>query len=76
MPRSRLTALAVLPLLAASMAACASTGGPSRYQSELETYAAECRERGGLLQPIPGANTGQVRADNACIIRGGASLID
>lgn len=76
MTRSRLSPLAALSLFAAALAACASSGEPGRYQSELDAYSAECRERGGLLQPIPGANTGRVRSDNACVIRGGASLID
>lgn len=76
MTRSRLTVLFVLPLCAAALAACASSGGPSRFQSELDAYTAECRERGGILQPIPGAGSGQVRADHACIIRGGATRLD
>ncbi len=76
MTRSRLTILAILPLLAVSLVACATVRETSRYQQELGAYTAECRERGGILQPIPGAATGQARADYACIIRGGATRLN
>ncbi|HEV7351684.1 MAG TPA: hypothetical protein VGN74_00970 [Brevundimonas sp.] len=71
MTRSRLTVLVALPLCAAALAACASTGGPNRYQTELDAYEAECRARDGILQPRTGVLSGQVRADNVCVIRGG-----
>lgn len=72
MTRSRLTVLVALPLCAAALAACASSGGPNRYQTELDAYEAECRARDGILQPRSGVYSGQARADNVCVIRGGS----
>lgn len=69
----KITGLGLIPL---ALAACATSTGPSRYQQELDAYAAECRERGGILQPIPGVATGEARADHACVIRGAASRLD
>ena len=73
-----MTARILLPalLLAASLAACA--GSPRSHPSfseELDRLTADCRERGGILAPIPGATTGRPQTDYVCEIRGGASRI-
>ena len=63
-------------LLAASLAACA--GSPRSHPSfgeELDQLTADCRERGGILAPIPGATTGRPQTDYVCEIRGGASRL-
>ena len=62
-------------LLAASLGACASTGSHPTYGQELDQLTADCRERGGILSPIPGAQTGRPQTDFACEIRGGASRL-
>lgn len=61
--------LAALALLA-PLAACAS--GPASgepYARELDSLAADCRERGGILSPT-GAQTGDPARDNVCKING------
>lgn len=74
MKTSTITLLALAPL---ALTACA-TGptGPTRYQQELEAYTAECRERGGILQPNGAQMTGEARADYLCVIRGPATRLD
>ncbi len=63
-------------LLAASLSACAGTGRTHpTYGQELEQLTADCREREGILSPIPGATTGRPQTDYACEIRGGGSRI-
>ena len=65
-------------LLASTLgvAACASTTGPHpTYGQELDRLAADCRERGGILAPIPGAQSGRPQNDNVCEIRGQASRL-
>ncbi len=58
------------------VAACASTSGPHpSYTEELDRLTDDCRERGGILSPIPGATTGRVQTDYACQINGGATRI-
>lgn len=73
-----MTARILLPslLLAASLAAC--TGTPHShptYGQELDRLTADCRERGGVLAPIPGAASGRPQTDYACEIRGGAGRL-
>ena len=58
-----------------ALAGCATPASPSESRLELEAYAAECRERGGIIQPIPGAYSGRPRADYACVISGQASRL-
>jgi len=63
--------------LALALSACAA--GPGRdlpgYAEDLDRLAADCRDRGGILSPIPGATTGRPQTDFACRITGGASRI-
>jgi hypothetical protein len=63
-------------VLAASLTACAGTprSNPT-YGQELDQLTADCRERGGILAPIPGATSGRPQTDYACEIRGGASRL-
>lgn len=73
-----MTARILLPslLLAASLAACAGTPrSHPTYGQELDRLTADCRERGGILAPIPGATSGRPQTDFACEIRGGASRL-
>jgi hypothetical protein len=58
----------------ATLAACTTDGGPSRYATEMERLRATCDQRGGILQPS-GANSGEPALDNACIIRGPAGRL-
>ncbi|MFC5344963.1 hypothetical protein ACETK8_03035 [Brevundimonas staleyi] len=61
---------------ALTTAACAS--GPRThptYGDELDQLTAECRERGGILSPVAGAQTGRPQTDYVCEIRGGASRL-
>lgn len=62
-------------LLAASLSACASTGSHPTYGQELDQLTADCRERGGILSPISGAQTGRPQTDFTCEIRGGPSRL-
>ena len=63
-------------LLAAALSACATTpGSRPTYGQELDRLTADCRERGGILSPISGAQTGRPQTDYACEIRGGASRL-
>jgi hypothetical protein len=65
-------------VLLLSVAACA-TGPRDRlptYGQDLQRLTTECSGRGGILQPIPGAATGQPQTDYACVIRGGASRLN
>lgn len=64
-----LSAMIGLPL-----AACASTGGVSSYQKDMDALEATCTERGGILTPT-GAQTGRPETDYACVIRGAASRL-
>ena len=63
-------------VLAASLTACAGTprSNPT-YGQELDRLTAECRERGGILAPIPGATSGRPQTDYACEIRGGTGRL-
>lgn len=73
-----MTARILLPslLLAASLAACAGSprSNPS-FGEELDQLTADCRERGGILAPIPGATTGRPQTDYVCEIRGGGGRL-
>ena len=63
-------------LLAASLSACATGSGPHpSYGQELDRLTADCRERGGILSPISGAQTGRPQTDFTCEIRGGPSRL-
>lgn len=59
---------------AALLAGCASTGGTSRYQTELDKLEADCRARDGILQPTGGQSSNPAR-DYVCRITGGASRL-
>ena len=58
----------------ATLAACTITGGPSRYQAELDRLDADCRARDGILQPT-GSQSAQPARDYVCRITGGASRL-
>lgn len=63
-------------VLAASLAACAGTPRSSpTYGEEMDQLAADCRERGGILSPVSGAQTGRPQTDFTCDIRGGPSRL-
>lgn len=63
-------------VLAASLAACAGTPrSHPTYGQELDQLTEDCAERGGILSPIPGSQTGRPQTDYACEIRGGASRL-
>ena len=66
---SRLALVALLGL-----AACASQPGRNSYAAELDRLEADCRERGGILLPIPGAQarTGNPGAAFTCNLPGGS----
>jgi hypothetical protein len=66
-------------LLAAVVTVGACASGPRAprpsYQAELEQLAADCRARGGILAPIPGAYTGRPQTENVCEIRNGGGRL-
>lgn len=63
-------------LLAASLSACATRPGSRlTYGQELDKLTADCTERGGILSPISGAQTGRPQTDFTCEIRGGPSRL-
>ena len=51
----------------AGLAACASMGDTNDYQSEVDRLDADCRAKGGILQPTgsPSANAG---AAHVCVV--------
>lgn len=61
---------------ALGVSACAGTprSQPS-FGEELDQLSADCRERGGILAPIPGATSGRPQTDYACEIRGGTGRL-
>lgn len=59
----------------AMLAACASTGGPSRYQAELDRLDADCRARDGILQPT-GSQTAQPARDYVCRLTSGGGRLN
>jgi len=61
-------------ILALTLSACASTGGPSHEQADMQRMSADCQARGGILSPT-GQLTGRPQIDYACKISGGASRI-
>lgn len=75
-PRILLPSVLLAATLASGLAACAGTPREPRptYQQELDQLMAECRERGGILAPIPGATTGRPQTENVCEIRGATRL--
>jgi len=64
--------------LALATAACASGPGGRfpTYSEDLNRLTEECRARGGIFTPIPGATTGRPQTDYACWISGGATRLD
>ena len=68
MPRLALAALGLLALNGRA-------GAPnSRYAAEMERLETGCRDRGGILSPIPGARarSGSAAATHSCHVSGGA----
>jgi len=63
----------ILAAAASALAACASTGEPSRYQTEMNRLETDCTARDGILIPT-GATSGQPARDYACEIRGGSAI--
>ena len=53
--------------LGLALSACAAGPTADRYGSELESLAAECRARGGILSPT-GSQSGRPQIDNVCKI--------
>ncbi len=68
--RSLILVAAALPLLGA----CASAGGVSSYQKDLDRLEASCKAREGILTPT-GLQTGRPETEYACTIIGGATRI-
>ena len=65
----------ILLAAAAMLAGCMTAPRESRI-SELDRLIEECRERGGILTPIPGGpRSGNEAANHTCEIRGGGSRI-
>jgi len=64
---------AAVVLMAAVLSGCATAPGGERRETELSQLRRECRKQDGILFPIPGAASGQVRADWYCEMHGGAS---
>ena len=58
----------------AALVACAGVAEPGQYSRDFERLAAECRDRGGMLTPIPGSQTGRPQTDYACEIHGASRL--
>ncbi len=63
--------LIAAPVLALALSACASSTGSSRYETELNQLADDCRARGGILAPT-GQTSGRPQTDNVCKITGPA----
>ena len=72
MKKSALCSAALAGLLL--LAGCASTGGPNRYQAELDKLEADCRARDGILQPT-GSQSARPARDYVCRITGGVSRL-
>ena len=68
--RSLILVAVALPLLAA----CASAGGVSSYQKDLDRLEASCKAREGILTPT-GLQTGRPETEYACTVIGGATRI-
>ena len=65
----------ILLAAAALLAGCATAPHETRT-AELDRLIADCRERGGVLTPIPGGpRSGNEAANHTCEIPGGASRI-
>lgn len=65
-------------VLGAALATAACASGPRSnptYGDELDQLTADCRERGGILSPIPGGHSGRPQTDYVCEIRSGASRL-
>ena len=68
--------LVLISVVAVTLGACASAGGPpSGYSQEMDRLTSDCTARDGILQPT-GAVSGEPARDYACIIRGGGSRIN
>ena len=77
LPR-HLAGSAILAVTISMLGACASSGpgGGGGYSQEMAELERGCTARGGILTPIPGANTGRPATDYACTIRGGATRVE
>ena len=62
-----LTKAVVLSAVVAGLAACASMGDTNDYQSEVDRLDADCRAKGGILQPS-GAVTANPGAEHVCVV--------
>lgn len=68
-------ALACAPVaIILTLAACASSPGTGRYESELRQLAADCQARGGILAPT-GQQSGRPQNDNVCELRSGGGRL-
>jgi putative hemolysin len=70
----RSVALIATAAAALALSACASGQPIETYAAATQRLAEECRERGGILQPVS-ATTGRAETDNVCRIPGGASRL-
>lgn len=64
-------------VLGAALAVSACASGPRSnptYGEELDQLTADCTQRGGILSPISGAQSGRPQTDYACEIRGASRL--
>jgi hypothetical protein len=62
----------LLLLSLATVAGCASTPMEHRHRhgNDFDRLERECRDRGGMLVPIPGATSTEDSANYACEFRG------
>ena len=63
---------ALLPI--ATLAGCASPGGPSTSTAEMARLEEACKARGGMLIPSGRRFTGQPALDYPCRIHGATNL--
>ncbi len=65
----RIVLFAAPAALALALSACAASGGPNHYQTELQRLSADCEARGGILAPT-GSQSGRPQLDNVCKVTG------
>lgn len=69
--RPSILSAAAVGALGLSLAACAGMGPrEGTYTQQLDALRADCDGRGGILTPIPGAQSAAPERDYACEIRG------